>query len=340
MNPGDIDRLATDAAFTPGRKYVQLAEDHVPFDELTGYANYETKVVRALEADADVGIFGPRGGGKSSLIAYVSEHLSAEFSVLRIPITIEDPTKISNIAAVALSEALRTLELSKDQRSDLQAARADSVTHGRAAASKGWRFGGGSIPAELHGELGTLRQQLANNQLATDRLAGLDRLINILVARHLRPVFVLEDTEAAIGTADQPELTAGFLGGPVRVLTQELEAPCVIAIQDAFRATPGFANLTANLQRIDIPMLDRGALEKIIERRLRGQGLHTTASDFISPTALAMLITFYDEMQNNLRFTLSALQSALGHAASLGADRVDDGPMRAAVNEWRQRMTT
>ena len=104
MNATDIERLSNSAAFTPSRKYLQLADDHVPFDQLSGKPNYETKVIGALHNGRDVGILGPRGGGKSSLIAYVSTQLTAQHIVLRVPVTgADDPTKTANVTAVAPS---------------------------------------------------------------------------------------------------------------------------------------------------------------------------------------------------------------------------------------------
>ena len=337
---GDIERLSNSAAFTPSRKYLQLPGDHVPFDQLTGKANYEARVIGALEHDRDVGILGPRGGGKSSLIAYVSEHLPPEFVVLRVPVTgADDPTKTANVTSVALNAALRTIELARGERAELQKARADQASSERSSGARGASVGGGALPFEVHGELRTLSEQLANNQLADERLAGLDRLISILRHRRLRPVFVLEDTEAAIGGSDRPQLTAGFLTGPVRAFTQELEAPCIIAVQDAFKASPEYRELIATVQDVKLPILPRASLATIIEHRLRREGINAPAGEFLSAGAFRLLMAFYRESENSLRFTLSALQSAIGHAAEMAAERVEEGHMRAAVNEWQQHFT-
>ena len=56
--------------------------------------------------------------------------------------------------------------------------------------------------------------------------------------------------------------------------------------------------------------------------------------------AFSLLLAFYRESENSLRFTLSALQTAIGHAADMSADRVEEGHMRAAVNEWKQHVAT
>jgi hypothetical protein len=339
ISANDIERLSNSAAFTPSRKYPQLADEHVPFDQLTAKTSYEARAIGALENDRDVGILGPRGGGKSSLIAYVSGQLGDEYLVLRVPVTgADDPTKTANVTAVALNAALRTIDLDRRERGVLEQARADQATRERTSGAGGGSIGGGPLPFELHRELRTLSEQLANNQLADERLAGLDRLISILHNRDLRPVFVLEDTEAAIGGSDHPELTAGFLNGPVRAFTQELQAPCIIAVQDAFKSSPEYRELVATVQDVTLPILTEASLATIIEHRLRREAIDAAATELVSTRAFSMLIGFYGESENSLRFTLSALQTAVGHAAEMVAERVEEGHMRAAVNEWKQQV--
>ncbi len=206
MTPEQIEFLAGQGAFRPRQHFSHLAADHVPFDELTGRATFETRALRAVTAnDTAVGILGPRGAGKSSLIAYVCAHLPDTHVALRVPVTgADDPTNVSTVAAVALSQALADIDLEHYQREALERARADRATVEQVPGGlRSGTLGGGPIPAQVNVELGTLREQLTSNRLAAERLAGLDRLITILVARDLQPVFVLEDTEAAIGGADQ-----------------------------------------------------------------------------------------------------------------------------------------
>lgn len=53
----------------------------------------------------------------------------------------------------------------------------------------------------------------------------------------------------------------------------------------------------------------------------------------LADEALDKLITFYDETDRGLRFTLAALQTAAEHAADVRAERVAPGHVRAAVND-------
>ncbi|MGA2163682.1 MAG: hypothetical protein ABSH36_04360 [Solirubrobacteraceae bacterium] len=346
MTPEQIEFLAGQGAFRPRHHFSQLAADHVPFDELTGRANFEARALQAVIADdTAVGILGPRGAGKSSLIAYVCAHLPDTHVALRVPITgADDPTKVSNVAAVALSQALADIDLEHYQREALERARADQTTVERTSGGlRGGTLGGGPIPAQVNAELGTLRQQLTSNQLAVERLAGLDRLITILVARDLQPVFVLEDTEAAIGGADQADLASAFLSGPVHAFVHELQAPCLIAVQTVFRRVDAFAQLAASLRVVEIPALDeahsRSGLAAIIANRLRQHEITERAEAIIAEDALALLIAFYDETERNLRLTMAALQSAAEYAADTRAERIMAGHVRAAVSDWRTRIS-
>jgi len=123
-----------------------------------------------------------------------------------VPVTdADDPTSVSVLAAVALSQALDDTDLERYQREALERARADTSTQtGNPGGLRSGTLGGGAIPAQVHAELTTLREELTTSRLAAERLAGLDRLVTILVARGLQPVFVLEDTEAADPAAGPP----------------------------------------------------------------------------------------------------------------------------------------
>lgn len=339
-----IELIAAKGVFRPRGHFSQLAADHVPFDRLVGQDRYESAALQALSADAPVGVVGPRGAGKSSLIAHVCSNLPDTHVALRVPVTgADDPTSISVVAAVALSQALDDLDLERYQRDALNHARSDQETQQKAPGGlRGGTLGGGPIPAQVHAELSTLRQELTTNRLAAERLAGLDRLITILAARGLQTIFVLEDTEAAIGGADQPEVAAAFLAGPAQAFVTELETPSLIAIQTAFTTGQAFAQLAAQMRLVEIPRLDdtnaRQALQAIVANRLEQHDAGHDARAVLADETLEQLIGFYDETERNLRFTLAALQTAAEYAADMRAHCIAPGHIRAALTDWRSRI--
>lgn len=342
-----IAGAAAEGVFRPRQHFNQLAKDHVPFDELLATDRFEAKALERATTDADttvVGVVGPRGSGKSSLIAHVCSGLPETHVALRVPVTgADDPSSVSAMASVALGQALDDLDLERYQSEALKEARADGASSERSPGGlRGGTLGGGAVPVELQAELGTLREQFTTNSLAADRLSGLDRLITILAERHLEPVFVLEDTEAAIGGQDE-DLAEGFLTGPIHAFVHEIEAPALIAIQDVFSNVPAFGELAASMTLVNIPTLGqehaRGALSAIVQNRLGQHNLEATTDQLVGDEAIQLLIGFYDESARNLRFTLAALQAAVDYAADSRAEQIRAGHMRAGISDWRGRLS-
>jgi hypothetical protein len=334
--------VARERAFLPRRQFAQLAHDHVAFDALLGRDRYEAVALRSVVADPlCVSIVGPVGGGKSSLIAYVCQRLPETHVALRVPVTgADDPTSVSVVAALALSQAISAIEMEQYQRDALERARADTVTvDSGPGKALGGRLGGGPIPAEVHAEVATLREQLARNQLAGDRLSGLDRLITLLVARGLQPVFVLEDTEAAVGGGERTEVVEAFFGGPVRAFMNELEAPCLLAVQDGIATSPTFNELAPHMQIIEVPSFEDPqvgtALGKIVAHRLSQFDISVAVQELVGDEALELLVSFYEETGRSLRHVLAALQSASEYANDTGAAQIGAGHVRAATSDWR-----
>jgi hypothetical protein len=334
---------AEERFFHPRKRFHELASDHIPFDRLLGGDRFEARALReCVERESLVGVLGPRGGGKSSLIACVCANLPKTHVPLRIPVAVvDDPTSIEVIATVALDRALSEIELDDSQRENLEHARADTVTTERTPGGiADWKLGGAQIPVEVHYELQTLRQQLQTAPGPSGRFAGLDRLITILVSRGIRPVLVLEDTEAALGGVELARVE-GFLGGPVRAIATELDAALLIAIQDVFVGVEQFEALGATMARVEIPELDAGqtqsALVAIAEDRLRANGHERgSARDLLDDDVLGELVAFYVDAGRNMRATLSVLQSATDVAAEDGAELIAAGHLRASAEDWRR----
>jgi hypothetical protein len=344
MSADLIAALAAGRVLGPRSQFAQLAHDHVAFDQLVGRPVFETAALRTVTGDtACVAVRGPVGAGKSSLIAAVCARLPEHHIALRVPVAgADDPTSVSVLAALTLSTALSAIDLERYEREALDRARADSSTESRTPANIGGKLGGGPIPAELHAELGTLTEELQTNRLAGERLAGLDRLVTTLLARGLAPIFVLEDTEAAVGGRDRRAVIDAFFAGPIAAFMREVGAASLIAVQDELADSPEFRRLAPSMQLIDVPPFDDAhaveALKAIAAHRLAQHDPALDADTILGADALEVLVAFYDETNRNLRLTLAALQSSLEHAADIRAERVRAGHVRLGTQEWRTQL--
>lgn len=338
MSAAAVARISDQRLFAPEGKFAYLASDHVRLDELTGTTAYETRTLRTVTGGpAAAAVIGPVGGGKSSLIADVCARLPETHVALRVPIVgVGDPTSTSEMAALALAGALDAVKFEAEQRDVLERARADHVVTARASRGLGGKLGGGPFPAELHGELGTLGTQLQTDKLAGERLAGIDRLVSILIARGRQPIFVLDDTEAAVGGREREDVIQGFFRGPVAAFVREVDAACLIAVQDEVAAQAPFRLLAPSLLCVELPLFgDRGAsvMARILGHRLAREDDAPTVDEVLDADAIGLLGASYGRT-GRLRHALAAAQWAADHAADAGAELIAAGAMRAAISEW------
>lgn len=340
MSHSHVVRVEHDNVFLPRTRWYELAADHLALDELESHASWEERALRSILQDRPVAVTGPPGVGKSSLIAFVCAQLPETHVAFRLPVTgADDPTSVSIMASVALGTALHAIELEDYQRAAIEAARADAATterrDPRIATGK---LGGGPLPAEINAELGSLRQEYTTNRLASDRLVGLDRLIDILVYHGKQPVFVCEDTEALVGGADRRDVIERFFNGPIRAFLTEVDAPLVIGVQSEIAVeSPTFQDLRTRTTDIEAAGFTNpaDALRRIAARRLIDHDADFAVDAILHPDAVEALARFYGEAGCSLRYALAVLHGAAAHAADMGADRIDGAHVRQAAADWR-----
>jgi len=315
--------------FRPRVRFHELAQDHVKFDDLTQSARYEARALSALSREPIcLFVTGISGAGKSSFVAHIANHLPHSHVALRIPIlALDDPLDRAQVMSITLAEALRVIELDADAQEELEESRADSKVASRAPAGvTGGKLGGAMIPVAVNVEVGSLRQEFTQDTLVGDRLEAVGRLVAILREGGVIPVFVMEDTEAAVG-ADRP---AGdierFLDGPVRAFVQEIDAPCVIAVQSHLvRDSDMFARLAATQTEIVLPSFaDRAvdAIAAVLAHRLAQYDVGVAVQDVVAPDALDGLGLAYAYAEGNLRHVLAIAHDATVRAAEMGSELV------------------
>jgi hypothetical protein len=158
--------------------------------------------------------------------------------------------------------------------------------------------------------------------------------VSIFTARDKYLVLVLEDTDAITGGPG--EQAERFLGA-VLVLSRELDAPIIVAVQDHYRG-PAYDRLRQAGREIRIPELadTENALRSIIERRLyRAELPGVPVGEIIDSEAINGLVSVYDESGWNLRQVLNVLQFALDHAVDEQAELLTFPHIRHGIQAAR-----
>ena len=135
-------------ALRPRMQFAELGGDHVPFDLISGHHAYESVVVRELSRDeaVRVSVAGPRGAGKTSLIAHCCQQLPQQVIALRVPVVaMDDPGDPAVLADVAIASNLAAGNFDVHQRQALEQARSAQVTTSRRDPSRRAPIGGGVI---------------------------------------------------------------------------------------------------------------------------------------------------------------------------------------------------
>jgi hypothetical protein len=327
-------------------QFVDLGLAHVPFDTLTCEDGVERPMLDAVCAGSSAAIIGARGGGKSSVLAWVCRQLPDDHVAIRVPVVgMDDPSDPAVLGSVALGAALEAaraseVDVSGDQREALESARADDVTRRPERASGGGKLGGGPVPVEVSAQLESLEIEYSRGIQPADRLHGLDRLLGIFNHHGRVPVLVLEDTEAALGAGVDDATRDRFFTNSLKLLVREIETPTIIAVQDHFTALDAYAELRPNLFEARIPSLAArtvDGLRAILARRLEFFGIDARVEDLIAEEALPALAALYDEKGGSIRHVLAALEVAAAAAIDSDAIRLEAGHVRLGIEDWRDR---
>ena len=327
-------------------QFVDLGSAHVPFDTLTGRDAVEGPILAAVGAGSSAAIIGARGGGKSSVLAWVCRQLPADHVAIRVPVVgMSDPSDPAVLGSVALGAALEAarahdVDVSGGEHEVIERARADELTRRPGGARGGARIGGGPIPAEVSTQLKSLEIEYTRGKQPLDRLYGLDRLIGIFTYHGRVPVLVIEDTEAALGPGVADEARDRFFTNSLKLLVSEVETPTIIAVQEHFTVLGAYAQLRPHLFEASIPLLAADAvdgLRAILARRLAIFEIAVAPEELIAVEALPMLAALYDETSGSIRHVFAALEVAAAAAVDSAATRLQVGHVRLGVEDWRDR---
>jgi hypothetical protein len=252
----------------------------------------------------------------------------------------EDPAVLGSVALGAALEAARTddVDLEGHQTARVEHARADDVTTRPRGSRAAGRLGGGPVPAEVTAELGSLEAEYARGAQPIDRLHGFDRLLGIFAHHGLIPVFVLEDTEAALGSGADEDTRDRFFTRSLMLIVREVDTPTVVAVQTRYTELAAYTELRPHLLEVAVPVLaDRvqDSLAAILARRLEFFELEARVDEVLAPEAMPVLAQFYADKQGSIRHVLAALDVAAAAAVDNGDSRLELGHVR--VEDWQDR---
>lgn len=324
-----------------------LADLYVPFSTLTGATDPEADLASAIEQRRRVGIYGPAGCGKSSLVQYVLAH-GKDLAPITINVANEDPEVVTEpraffglIAGQLVKGAKRAEAISESKAEELQTATGDTTplpaktrTVSGSAGVNAWLF-----DATLGGDIQkTLDLPDTRNSFEDIAQATIDALELIREAK-LSPVLVADDADRLLRLPDKEQaetLYQGFFGPALRALADRLDVPVVVGVQDAYTERNDFKGLGGGLLEpyVNIPLLttaDQFAL--IVDLRLERAKSGITARDICAEDALEKLAEVHSQPPDagDTRETINVLRAAIAQAASDGSEKVSARHIAAAV---------
>jgi hypothetical protein len=314
-----LAKLQGAQAFDPAPRQDELHLHHVPFDELAAGSRVEASLGLAIQNSERVAVVGLGGQGKSSLIAYSTRTLQ-RIAPIRVPIFAEPAETVTEPKAFA-QHFIRTLTttatqsglISPEQREAALMASSDRVH--------------------------ILGHEVEHTRSAAEVIAAAVDLVAAIASQDLIPVVVLDDAD---GWSEQSgpngsALAQAFFGRVLRIFA-DFPGALILAVHEDYFSMPAFQGAESFLEtRVAIPAFDghaEEALGRILEHRMRVQGVDGELPDVFDDGALEALAHYYREADYNLRKVIRVARAALRYAwADDDAERVTRMYMDAAVAE-------
>ena len=340
-----LERLDAERAFLPRRRFDELVEDHVAFDDLNDRGSTERDVERLIVADEGViAVVGPSGSGKSSVIAAVTTRLPERFAPVRVRVAaLGDEVRDPDAMVVHVLREVRQhafgAQLTKEQRRTLEKATASRRTRvgPQARASLATILPG--FTPELRGELTSARLDEEYARDRTDALAALGRLRGMFEAHDRIPVLIMDDTDAwlrgpAGGADPDPDVAGLFFQRTIARFAREQELSVVVAVHDTYRKTAGYEQARQVFAgEIEVPELTRPAeaLRTILQRRIARSQVEASVDEVLEDPAVVRLEAEYDNGARDLRRVLRVTDTALSGAGPPFPERLTAAHVRAAA---------
>jgi Cdc6-like AAA superfamily ATPase len=344
-----LNQLLDAHAFDGSPLHVDMPAYHVPFDD-RGRRGCEGGVVRAALSTERIGLQGPIGCGKTSVLRYALDDPNKTIAPIWVSVAFDDEQVVLDVRRFAahliqsiVRDAERAGSLSaRDRDAILAAAAARRPLPGserRLAARLGASFW--ITSADLSREVRSTLEGVDLQRPASDVLENVNRALEVIGSADRQPVIVVDDSDSftrRLGSRHtRDELVGGFFGPVLRSLT-ELHAGVIVAVHSEYLTMPAFEATRRQhgaLERvIAVPPVVSGQLARILDRRIR-LAVEARRQEVLADAAVHALAELNRTATGrNLRTTLGIAHAALVAAVDRGADVIEEPDVaRAAVEQ-------
>jgi hypothetical protein len=342
-----LDALRAAHAFDGSPLHVDLPAYHVPFDD-SGRDGTESGVRRAAQSAERLGLRGPIGCGKTSVLRYALDHRDSGVAPIWVSVAFDEEAVILDVRRFAahlvqsvIRDAERARSLSEPQRTAILTAAAakrplpatERKLAGRLAA-KFW-----IASSEVAREVTRSLAGVELDRPAAEILDAANGALEVIADTGRQPVIVVDDSDSitrrAASRATREELVGAFFGPVLRSLTG-LHAGCIVAIHDEYLEMQSFAIAQRDhgaLERLlPVPEVVSGQLARILDVRT-GLAASVGRADAFSQDAVSALAELNrGRARRNLRSTLGITHDALVSAIDRGAELIEASDIeRAAI---------
>ncbi len=349
MTLEQLVELERSRAFEATRRFEDLYLYHVAFDDLNREQRTESVLARMVANGGRIGLIGPSGSGKSSVIGSVlgplAEGIPDQLVPLRIPVGVESKSTVMEPRRLAQHIVRYVTRWASPERfTDAEKANLDRVVADvarRVGAGRTRRFNLGlplwMADVRVSQEVRSAGESFESRGSAADAIEGAKLMIGVFEAHGLELALVIDDSDSWLRVAnlDRTNVANAFFSRNVPMLAKELGVAFVVAIHEEYLSLPGYLQAEPMLSTtIPLPRLanPRRGIRDILGRRLDVSELGLALADVLDPTALDQLDAYY-RSNRSLRDVLKVTDRAVQHACSDGLESVTGQLIDQAVSE-------
>jgi hypothetical protein len=338
-SPNVVELVLATHALDSKLRDLDLADYHVPFDEIHGDRRVEAELARAVGVYERTAIVGPIGCGKTSLARFVLDRLPEESRIAPIwisvafdgPEVVTDPRRFAaHVVQAIVKQAKAAERLDPQAREQILTAASERRPLAGVARSTNAQIGANwwALNTQIGRDVTRTLDGVELHRPLADILDAVDSALGAVSAHGLHPVLVVDDSDTftRLGRVeDRTPLIASFFGPVLRAIA-DVRAGLVVAVHERYLTMPEYRAANDGLLEtpIHVPQLVRAHVERILDRRVDFASPGRGALDLLTSDALAELYAIHiGPAKHNMRLTLSVCHQALLASAQNGDPQID-----------------